>query len=89
MEQDRKDIDIEFVLRDRLGCKFSAHSETDVAYDLGEDELSVIGELLNTFLKQCGYYRENQYILMESLTEEELEYLSDQLYEYRKGVSAS
>lgn len=47
--------------------------------------IDVIGEQLNVFLKQCGYARKNDYILMKDLTEKEYYKLADYLDELRNG----
>lgn len=51
---------------------------------MGEDELNIIGAQLNAFLKQAGYYRPNECMLMTDLTEDEVWALEDYLREYRE-----
>lgn len=58
-------------------------SNREVYYDLGETEISVIGEFINNFMRAAGYIFNNDYIYMESLTEDELDYLDFCLNEYR------
>lgn len=48
-----------------------------------DETLFDIGEQLNTFLKQIGYVRPNDYILMEDVTEEEHRFLQAMLRRYR------
>lgn len=76
-------ITIGFTYKNEFGEWFRASSEREVFHDLGEDELSIIGEQLNTFLKQVGYIRRGDYILMEDLTEDEYNEVSDFLYDLR------
>lgn len=70
---------------DTLGNTYDSSSTVEVFFDLGESELDVIGRQLNAFLKQSGYARNNDYILMEDLTEEEQDELIYRLDEYRSG----
>ena len=42
-----------------------------------------LGEQFNTFLKQIGFVRHNDYLLMEDLTEDEEIYLRGVLKKYR------
>lgn len=58
-------------------------SNREVYCDLGETEMSVIGEFINNFMRAAGYIFNNDYIYMESLTEDELDYLDFCLNEYR------
>lgn len=48
-----------------------------------ESEIDVIGYQFNAFLAQCGYARNNQFMLMKDLTEEEVELLTVYLDEIR------
>ena len=70
---------------DTLGNTYDSSSTVEVFFDLGESELDIIGRQLNAFLKQSGYARNNDYILMEDLTEEEQDELIYRLDEYRSG----
>ena len=58
---------------------------------LWDDELSIpdrIGWALNVFLRLMSFVRPNDYILTESLTEDEWEHLQDCLDKYRaKGAA--
>lgn len=83
---DEPKIKIGFTHTDEFGNTYSASSEVEVFASLGEKELEVIGEQLNIFLKQIGYVRHNDNILMEDLTDEELEALYDYLQELRNGT---
>lgn len=78
-------IRIRFELTDECGNNFVSESKVQVFTDLGETDIDVIGEQLNVFLKQCGYARKNDYILMKDLTEEEYYKLADYLEELRNG----
>lgn len=55
----------------------------EVYYDLGDSELSVIGQFINNFMRAAGYNFDKEYIYMESITEDELDYLDFCLNEYR------
>lgn len=76
-------ITIGFTLEDRCGNVFSQSSAVEVFEDLGETELDVIGTQFNTFLKQCGYTRYNDNILMEDLSDEEYDAMVDYLCDLR------
>ena len=54
-----------------------------IYYDLGEDNIEVIGNFINEALRLAGYCRKNEHIFMESVTEEELLVLADFLEDYR------
>lgn len=81
MEENK--IKIKFELTDENGNNFINDSTVEVFHSLGETDLDVIGTQLNTFLKQCGYVRKNDYIFMEDITEEEYDVLADCLHELR------
>ena len=84
MEEPR--IKIGFTLTDHFGNEYSATSNVEVFESLGERDLDVIGEQLNTLLRQIGYIRSRDCMLLEDLTEEELEALYDYLQELRDGA---
>lgn len=77
-------ITIGFSLENEHGDKYTSSSTVEIFYDLGDTELSVIGEQLNAFLNQCGYIRRNDNILMEDLTDEEYDALVDFLEDLRE-----
>lgn len=76
-------IKIRFELETAFG-QYSQESQFKVFTDLGDTEVGCIGEQLNTFLKQAGYIRRNDYIFMEDVTEDELEALEDYLHSLRE-----
>lgn len=73
-------ITIKFELTSSIGEHYAAESTINVFYDL-ESELDVIGQQLNAFLRQAGYTRPHDCIMMESITDEEyadlLQYLDE------------
>lgn len=69
-------ITIEFALTDECGNRFTQSSCAEIFHEYGETDLEYIGKQLNVFLRQCGFYRENNYILMEDITEDEYEALT-------------
>ena len=77
-------LTIGFHLESEFGDKFSSQSALEVFTELGETDLNVIGRQLNSFLKQCGYARNNDNIFMEDITEEEYQALADYLEELRE-----
>lgn len=77
-------LTIGFHLENEFGDKFSHESSLEVFTDLGDTDLSVIGEQFNVFLKQCGYVRRNDNIFMEDITDEEYDALADYLEELRE-----
>ena len=76
-------IRIKFEFTDEYGNNYVSETTTEVYVDMGETHLMVIGEQLNTFLKQCGYARKNDYMFMKDITEEECDALADYLKELR------
>lgn len=77
-------ITIGFTLNNEYGDTYSATSTAEVFNDLGETDLDFIGEKLNAFLSQCGYYRKNNLIFMEDVNEEEYDALADFLEDFRR-----
>lgn len=75
-----------FGLVDEFGNTYKTVSKIDVTGYSGEDVLNKIGTQFNIFLKQSGYVRTGDYMLMEDLTEDELYKLSDYLEEIREEV---
>lgn len=76
-------LTIGFRLVNGCGNEFSSESTLEVFRDLGETELDVIGTQFNTFLKQCGYARYNDNILMEDLSDDEYDALVNYLDDLR------
>ena len=76
-------ITVGFHYVSELGHEFKAESKTTYIPEFGETELSMIGGCLNAFLRQIGFYRRNDWMLMEDLTEEEYDALTDYLQELR------
>lgn len=85
---DDKLMTIGFRFVNEFGHEFTAESKKDYYSLLGETELSVIGECFNNFLRQIGFYRRNDYMLMDDLTEDELDALTDYLHQLRDAASA-
>ena len=67
-----------------FGHKFKVSTKTETYTSMGEDELRVIGNVMSDFLRQIGYIQKGNTILMDSLTEDELEAVQDYLFEYRR-----
>ena len=84
METENGKIEIGFHFVDPYGNAYDSSSNVEVFYDLGDTELSVIGDKLNVFLRQCGYYRANDHILLNDLTDEEYSLVEDYLFEIRR-----
>lgn len=79
-----ENLTIGFTLEGPEIGKYSQTSTVEVFYDLGETELDVIGTQLNCFLKQCGYSRRYDNILMADLSDEEYDALTGYLEELRR-----
>ena len=79
-------LTVEFKLTNELGDEFSLTTKAEVSEDLYGSDLDFIGEQLNIFLKQCGYIRNNDCILMEDLTEDERYDLSCTLDKLRENI---
>lgn len=78
----RKPI-IHFEFTNEFGDHFIASSTLCDCDDIGDDIVN-IGRQFNVFLKQVGYVMDNDYMLMESLTDAERDYLLDALWEFRR-----
>lgn len=76
-------ITISFGFTNEFGNTYKASSSLEPAYSFGESELDCIGRQLIAFLRQITYPMQNDYLLMEDLTEDELWHLKDELWEYR------
>lgn len=63
--------------------KYILKSQIPIYYEAGNTPIEEIFSQFNIFLKQAGYVRSNDYILTESLTEDEREELEYHLSEYR------
>ena len=75
-------ISIGFSFTDAYGNDYSANTNVEIISDI-ESEIDVIGYQFNAFLAQCGYARNNQFMLIKDLTEEEAELLTVYLDEIR------
>lgn len=77
---------IRFELTNEYGSHYTMESSRLLYGDFGygDNQLTYIGEQLNIFLKQIGYCRSQDYILLEDLSEDEYDYLVDALDEYRE-----
>lgn len=80
MENER--ITIGFKLIDTLGNEYTSSSTVELMEDF-ISEIDTIGVQFNAFLKQCGYYRQGDYMLMASLTDDEIDALERYLAEIR------
>ena len=65
--------------------KYILKSQIPIYYEAGNTPLEEIFSQFNIFLKQAGYVRPNDYILPDSLTEDEREELECHLLEYRRN----
>lgn len=79
---------IGFRLQNEFGEKFYSSSSMIIHED-DFGELTQLGEKFNTFLAQAGYVRDNPYIYMEDLTEEELRAVDDFITNYRNGATVT
>ena len=76
---------IDFSLTDEWGCTHSMSDE--YIYFDGIEDVSEVGRILmyvNLWLAQCGYHRNNEFMLEEDLTLDEVDYLEQCLDEYRE-----
>lgn len=85
MENNR--ITLKFEMTDRFGNHFAQESSVEI-FDEVLNELDCIGEYFDNFLSQAGYYRSEDYIFMESVSEDELCALSEFLADYRANRKA-
>ena len=85
MQEESNKITIGFHYVDTMGNTYDSSSTVEVFYDMGDTELSVIGDQLNAFLRQCGYYRRRDTILMEDITDDEYDALMMTLDEMRSS----
>ena len=80
-------LELKFKMRDSEWGDNNSYIECaqnfPVYYDLGEDNIEIVGRFINDALRLAGYMRKNDCIFMESVTEEEALALSDFLKDYR------
>jgi hypothetical protein len=84
-EIDGERITIGFKMEHREN-KYKAESTFELYEGSILDEL---GEAFNTFLKQVGYIRKNDFIFMKDVSLEELDALDDYLTELRESEESS
>jgi len=70
--------------------EFGDHHEAKSTFTLSEEggELQDMGNAFNNFLRQVGFIRRNDYMLMADLTEEELEAAESFLDDLREEAKA-
>lgn len=85
--EDNEKISIGFRFTDEFHNSFASDSTVGVFYEFGESKLTEIGRYFNLFLRQCGFYRENELMLMESLSEDEYDAVICFLDKYRADHS--
>lgn len=79
---------LEFELRftDRNGETFSfCRSEIDLNNSDDFDELDMMEETINSFMKCIGYPMQHERVCLESMTEAERELVSEYLYDIREA----
>ena len=81
---DERMITIGFHFVSENGCTYDATSTAPIYYDIGDDVQSYIGTQLNNFLRQIGFNRQNDLMFMESVSDEEYDFLAEKLWEYRE-----
>lgn len=74
-------LKIKFEYTNEFGDSYSAESISDA---VEESNIDFIGRQLNSFLQQVGFIREGNAMFMESVTEEEVDFLYDALEDFRK-----
>lgn len=71
---------IKFEFTNEFGDKFVQESPL---WDDEMDDIDNIGAAMNQFLRLVSYTRKNDYIFMTDITENEWEYLTEALDQYR------
>lgn len=85
MQEESNRITIGFHYVDTMGNTYDSNSTVEVFFDLGENELDVIGRQLNVFLSQVGYPRMHDTVFMEDVDEGEYDELLCALDEIRNN----
>lgn len=85
MQEESNRITIGFHYVDTMGNTYDSNSTVEVFFDLGENELDVIGKQLNVFLSQVGYPRMHDMVFMEDVDEGEYDELLCALDEIRNN----
>ena len=77
-------MEISMSLKNDSGEFTKTSQVRSVHYDF-ELELDVISSFINNFMKSAGYFFNKDFVPMISVNEEELAYLEDCLFQYRKS----
>lgn len=75
-------ITIGFHYINEFGSEYKNESFLNVIYD--ESEMEVIERCLNNFLRQIGFYRPNDNIYLEDLSDDEYDAVHEFIREYRE-----
>lgn len=81
-------VTVGFEYTNEFGDHYEAKSTFMPSSYEDRGELYDIGEEFNNFLRQMGFIRHNDYILMQDLTEEELEAVESFLSDLREEDKA-
>lgn len=76
-------LHVGFYLAIRDGGEYSAESKVADYPEVGDSQIVTLGMQFNSFLRQAGYFRKNDYLFMTDVTEEEMWYLDACLADYR------
>lgn len=80
--QTGKEYDIRFEYTDELGNYYESRTVADQFMEVGI--LVELGVCFNNFLRQVSFPRENTYLFMRDITDEEYDFLEGALAEYRR-----
>ena len=84
---EEKKIKLELKYKDLQDNNYGMSSEVTIYPDIGTAEQNEIAIIINTFMRQIGYLQyDKTMVFLESVTEEEYEYLLTMLENYRTRV---
>lgn len=74
-----------FEFTNEYGDEYSLENKVTLLRDVGDSEELELARAINLFMKQIGYSYDKDMIFLESVTEDEFDYLADCLFDYRAG----
>lgn len=81
---EEKKIRLELKYRDLQDNNYGMSNEVTIYPDIGTTEQDEIAIIINTFMRQIGYLQyDKTMVFLESVTEEEYDYLLTMLENYR------
>lgn len=83
-KEDRREC-LKLYYRNEYGSEYEISKTAEPFPDFGEDTMMMFAQVINLFLKHIGFLAfDKDYVVLESVTQEEYDAIVDYLYELRK-----